>query len=104
MRNGDSQTAAYVGICNSGKTVETLGEVMICIERHLVEGARAGSAKAGCGRAGRRNTEVVLPLLIPGESNVGFGPVGVLRARPPDVHQLFRIKVVVFDPAHDITA
>ena len=32
MRNGDSQTAAYVGIRNSGKTVETRGEVMIRIE------------------------------------------------------------------------
>ena len=30
--------------------------------------------------------------------------VGVFRARPPDLHQLFRIKIVVFDPAHDITA
>ena len=45
MRNGDGQTAAYVGICNSGKTVETLGEVMIHIERPLVEGARAGTAE-----------------------------------------------------------
>ena len=60
MRNGDGQTAAHVGIRNSGKTVETLGEVMIRIERHLVEGARAGTAETGCGRAGRRNTEVVL--------------------------------------------
>ena len=37
MRNGDGQTAAQVGIRNSGESVETLGEVMIYIERHLVE-------------------------------------------------------------------
>ena len=37
MRNGDGQAAAHVGIRNSGITVETLGEVMIRIERHLVE-------------------------------------------------------------------
>jgi hypothetical protein len=37
MRNGDGQTVAHVGIRNSGKSVETLGEVMIQIERHLVE-------------------------------------------------------------------
>src|ERR1039457_7516348 len=104
MRNGDGQTAAHVGIRNSGKRVETFGEVMIRIERPLVEGARAGTAETGYGRAGRRNTEVVLPLLIPGESGVGFSTVGVLRARPPDLHQLLRIKIVVFDPAHDITA
>src|ERR1035438_8595653 len=36
MRNGDGQTAAHVGICNSGKRVETLGEVMIQIERPLI--------------------------------------------------------------------
>jgi RNA polymerase sigma factor (sigma-70 family) len=36
MRNGDGQTAAYPGIRNSGKTVETLGEVMIHKERPLV--------------------------------------------------------------------
>ena len=41
MRNGDGQTAAHPGIRNSGITVETLGEVMIQIERPLVEGARA---------------------------------------------------------------
>jgi len=29
MRNGDGQTAAHVGIRNSGKTVETLSEVMV---------------------------------------------------------------------------
>jgi len=104
MRNGDGQPAAHVGIRNSGKTVETLGEVMIHIKRPLVEGARAGTAETGCGRAGRRKTEVVLPLLIPGESEVGFAAVGVLRARPPDVHQLLRIKILVFDPAHEITA
>ena len=47
MRNGDGQTAAHPGIRNSGKSVETLGEVMIQIERPLVEGARAGSAETG---------------------------------------------------------
>ena len=29
MRNGDGQTSAHPGIRNPGKTVETLGEVMI---------------------------------------------------------------------------
>ena len=72
MRNGDGQTAAHDGIRNSGENVETLGEVMIRIERQLVESARAGTAETGSGRAGRRNTEVVLPLLIPGQSDVGF--------------------------------
>ena len=47
MRNGDSQTAAHEGICNSGKRVETLGEVMVQVERPLVEATRAGSAEAG---------------------------------------------------------
>src|SRR5271170_3636643 len=58
MRNGDGQTAAHPGIRNSGKAVETLGEVMIHIEGPLVEGARAGSAETVCDRAGRRKTEV----------------------------------------------
>src|SRR5580700_232986 len=49
MRNGDGQTAGHVGIRNSGKTVETLGEVMIHIERLLVKGARAGTAETGFG-------------------------------------------------------
>src|SRR5580700_11867809 len=47
MRNGDGQTAAYPGIRNSDKAVETLGEVMIRIERPLIEGACAGAAEAG---------------------------------------------------------
>lgn len=72
MRNGDGQTSTHVGILNSGKRVETLGEVVIQIERPLVEGARAGSAETRCDRAGLGNTEVVLPLLIPRESDVGF--------------------------------
>src|SRR5208337_426156 len=92
VRNGNGQTTAHPGICNSRKTVETLGEVIIHKERPLVESTRAGSAETG-GRAGRRNAEIVLPLLIPGESDVGFAAVGVLHARPPDLHQLFRIKV-----------
>src|SRR5580700_3146031 len=45
MRNGDGQTAAHVGIRDSGKGVEALSEVMIRIERPEVEGARAGSAE-----------------------------------------------------------
>src|SRR3984957_12944396 len=49
-------------------------------------------------------TEVVLPLLIPSESDVGFAVDGVFPGRPPDVYQLLRIKIVVFDSAHDITA
>src|SRR6202042_3181760 len=44
VRNSDGHTAAHVGIRNSGKNVETLGEVMIRVERNLVEEARAGSA------------------------------------------------------------
>lgn len=62
MRNGDGQTVGHVGIGNSRKNVETLGEVMIRIERHLVEGARTGTAETGGGRAGPRNAEVVLSL------------------------------------------
>src|SRR3984885_13599731 len=104
VRNGDGQTAGHEGICKSGKSVETLGEVMIGIERPKFEDARAGTAEAGCDGAGRRNTEGVLRLPIPSESDVGFAVVSVLHARPPDLHQLFRIKVVVFDAAHDIAA
>src|SRR5580692_7006617 len=104
MWNGDGQTAGHPGIRNSGISVETLGEVMIHVERPLVEGACTGSAETGRGRAGRRLTEVVLTLLIPGESEVRFAAVGVLRACPPDLHQLFRIKIVVFDAAHDVPA
>src|SRR5208282_1095559 len=59
VRNGDGQTAADVGIRNAGINVATLGEVMIRIERNLVEGARAGTAETGDGRAGRRNAKVV---------------------------------------------
>src|SRR6202050_1114926 len=94
MRNGDGQTAAHIGIRNSGKSVETLGEVMIHIERLLVEGARAGTAETGFGRAGRRNTEVVLQLMIPGQSDVGFAVDSVFQARPPDLPVLGRIKIV----------
>src|SRR6202050_1991890 len=104
MRNGDGQTAGHVRIRKSGRTVETLGEVVIRIKRPLVESARAGTAETGCGRAGLRNTEVVLPLLIPGQSDVGFAVVSVFHARPPDLQDLFRIKVVVFDATHEITA
>src|ERR1700677_1897792 len=104
MRNGDGQTAGHEGIRKSGKTVEALGEVMIDIERPLLEDAPAGTAEAGCDRAGLRNTEVVLRLLIPGESDVGFAVVSVFHARPPDLQDLFRIKVVVFDATHEITA
>ena len=52
MRNGDCQTAAHIGTRNSGKTVQTLGEVIIHVEGPLVEGARAGTAETGRGRAG----------------------------------------------------
>src|ERR1700689_5890577 len=102
MRNGDGQTAVHVGIRNSGKTVETLGEVTIRIERPLVEGARAGTAETGFGRAGRRKTEVVLQLMIPGRSDVGFAADGVFAARPPDLHVLGRIKIVVLNTAQEI--
>jgi hypothetical protein len=87
MRNGDGQTAAHVEIGNSHVAVETLREVMIRTERHLVEGARTGTGETGCGRAGRRNTEVVLPLLISGQRDVGFAVVSVFPARPPDLRQ-----------------
>ena len=40
MRNGDGQAAGHIGTRNSGKSVEALGEMMIYIERSLVEGAR----------------------------------------------------------------
>src|SRR6202043_2874383 len=103
VRNGDGQTAADVGIRNAGIGVETFGEVMIRIERHLVEEARAGSAETG-GRAGRRNTEVVLPLMIGGQSDVGFAVVSIFHARPGDLHDLGTIKIVVFDAAQEITA
>src|SRR5580704_11947205 len=73
MGNCDVQAAAHPGICNSGETVETLGEVMVQIERHFVEGARAGTAEVGDGCAGLGITaEVVLPLLIPGQGDVSL--------------------------------
>src|SRR5271156_2324353 len=99
MGNGDGQTAAHVGIRNSGKQVETLGDVTIRVERPLVEGARAGRAETGCLRAGRGNTEVVLQLMIPGESDVGFFVDGVFCAGPPDLHSLRSIEIVVLNPA-----
>jgi len=102
VRNSDGQTACHPGIRNSSKTIETLGEVMIRIERPLVEGARTGTAEISR-YAGRRNTEGVLPLLIPRESEVGLLAVRVLRASPPDVHQFFRIEIIVFDPAQVVT-
>src|ERR1700733_12811821 len=52
VRNGDGQTATDVGIRNAGISVKTLGEVIIRIERNLVEVARAGTAETGGGRAG----------------------------------------------------
>src|ERR1700679_4157872 len=103
MRNGDGQTAGHEGICKSRETVEPLGEVMIEIERSLFEDARAGTAEAGGDGAGRWNTEGVLRLPIPGESDVGFAVVSVFHAGPPDLHLLFGIKIVVFDPAHAVT-
>ena len=104
MRNGNAQTAAHVGIRNSSKSVETVGEVMIRIERPLIQGARAGSAETGCRRAGRRNAEVVLELMIPDESDVGFFVDRVFRTRPPHLHPFGSIQIVVFDPAEEITA
>ena len=41
VRNGDGQTAGHARIRNSGKGVQPPGEVMIRVERPLVEGARA---------------------------------------------------------------
>src|ERR1700722_2038961 len=104
VRNGDGQTAGDVGIRNAGISVETLGEVMVGIERNLVEGARAGTAETGGGRAGRGNTVVVLPQTIVGQSDVGFAVVSVFHTRPRDLHGLGRIKIVVFDAAQEITA
>src|SRR5208282_685192 len=97
VRNGDGQTAADVGIRNAGINVETLGEVMIRVERKFVEGARAGTAEASRDRAARGKTKVVLLLMVPSRSNVGFGVVSVFHARPPDLHDLGRIQIVVFD-------
>src|SRR4029077_3447824 len=104
VRNGDGRTAANVGIRNSGINVQALGEVMIRIERNLVEVARAGSAETGGGRAGRWNTKVVLLQTIVGQSDVGFAVVGVFHTRPVDLHDLGRIKILVFDAAQEITA
>ena len=98
MRKGDGQAAAHEGIRNSGKRVETFGEVMVHIERPLVEGARAGRAETGCDRAGLRNAEVILPLLIPGESGVGFLAVSVFRACPPDLQQLSESRLLSSTP------
>src|SRR6202043_1063969 len=103
VRNGDGQTAADVGIRNAGIGIETLGEVMIRIARNLVEEARAGSAETA-GRASRRNTEVVLPLRIGGQSDVGLAVVSVFHARPGDLHDLGRIEILVLDAAQEITA
>jgi len=36
MRNGNTQAATHPGIRNSGKTVETFGEVLIDVKRSLV--------------------------------------------------------------------
>src|SRR6202041_3050466 len=104
VRNGDGQTAAHVGIRNSGISVETLGEMMIRIQRKLIEGARAGSPETGGGRAVGGKTEVVLLLMVPGHSDVGFDVVSVFHARPPDLHDLGTIKIVVFDAAQEIAA
>src|SRR5580700_5426938 len=104
MRNGDGETAGHEGIRQSGKTVETFGEVMIHVERPFLEVTRAGTAEPGCGGAGRWHSEVILRLPVPGKSDVGFVVVRVFYARPPDLHDLGRIKIVVFDDAHDVTA
>src|SRR5208282_424000 len=40
----------------------------------------------------------------PGQSDVGFAVESVFQARPPNLHVLGRIQIVVFDAAHDITA
>jgi len=104
VRNGDGQTAGDVGIRNAGISVKTFGEVIIRIERNLVEAARAGTAETGGRRAGRRNTEVVLPLTIVGQSDVASAVVSVFHARPEDLHDLGRIKILVFDAAQEITA
>jgi hypothetical protein len=68
VRNGDFQTAGDLGIRNAGKNVETFGEVIIRIERILVERARAGTAPSGVGAARWRKTEVVLNLTIVGKT------------------------------------
>src|SRR5580700_11559654 len=77
---------------------------MIRIERNLAEGAGAGTAVTGGGRAGGRNTEVVLPLTIVGQGDGGLAVEGVFHTCPGDLHDLGRIEVVVFDAAQDITA
>ena len=104
MRNGDGQTAGHPGIRKSGKTVETLGEVMIRIERPLVERARAGSAEmSGREQVGGTRKSFCRCWYQAKVKSVLLS-VGVFHARPPDIQQLFRIKIVVFDPAHEKTA
>jgi hypothetical protein len=49
VRNGDGETTADVGIRNADISVERLGEVMIHIERTLVEVARARSPETRSG-------------------------------------------------------
>src|SRR5450755_1382448 len=42
--------------------------------------------------------------MIGGQSDVRFAVVSVFHARPGDLHDLGRIKIVVFDAAQEITA
>ena len=85
MRNGDGQASGDVGIGDADKTIEALGEVVIGVDGSFVEGAGAGTAETRSGIAGWRTTEIVLALLIPGESKIGFGAVGIFHAGPPDL-------------------
>src|SRR5580658_4376689 len=42
--------------------------------------------------------------MIPGHGDVGFAADGVFHARPPDLHDLGRIEIVVFDAAQEVIA
>jgi hypothetical protein len=85
VRNGNRQAAAYIGAGNSGETVQTLREVIVHVERTFIQRSGAGAAEARGRGALRRTAEIVLPLLIPGDREIGLRAEGVLHARPPDL-------------------
>ena len=66
---------------------------MIRIERNLVEGARAGTAETGGGRADLRKTASCSATYV-GQSDVDFAVEGVFHTRPGDLHDLDSPKIV----------
>ncbi len=42
--------------------------------------------------------------MIVGHGDIGFAVEGVFHARPPDLHDFGRVKILVFDAAQEITA